>query len=164
MKQVLCHPGGWRDRSCTDVSRSGSQRNILRIAYETSLTTAEVLKMIGHPSSLRKRKGGREENIARGFSSGLKWSFQACSFLSPWNGTYAGPTAAVEGAPPLVSKCDQSRVRTPGAKDQRGCQFIPLACAWLCILPRIRFCARCSCRLRFVFVVASLRTVPRRCT
>ena len=33
------------------------------------------------------------------------------------DGTRVAPTAPMEGAPPLISKYDQSRVRTPGAQE-----------------------------------------------
>jgi hypothetical protein len=41
-----------------------------------------------------------------------KWSFQA-SLLPSRNGTHVVPTAPVEGAPPLISQFDWSRVRAP---------------------------------------------------
>jgi hypothetical protein len=51
----------------------------------------------------------------------------ACVFCR--NGMHVAPTAHVEGAPPLMSRCDQSRVRTPGAQERWACQSIPFWCA-----------------------------------
>src|SRR5687768_15983634 len=48
----------------------------------------------------------------------LKIDLPSLLVVPPWKGTHVAPTAPVEGAPPLISQFDWSRVRTPGAQER----------------------------------------------
>jgi hypothetical protein len=51
------------------------------------------------------------------------------SLLPSRNGTHVVPTAPVEGAPPLISQFDWSRVRAPGAQERYACRaLLPGVC------------------------------------